>query len=103
MVLDPDWRIGLAGWPLSGVQSGCQCDVPADVVCDLVPHRLHHEHFPGLPLEGKPEELVLGATHLGHPRGRDRVCLGGELVSRHHFRHLLDRVLLLHRRHHQAD
>ena len=44
--------IGLAGWPLSGVQSGCQCDVPADVVCDLVPHRLHHEHFPGLPLEG---------------------------------------------------
>jgi len=40
---------------------------------------------------------------LGHPGGRDRVCLGGELVSRHHFRHLLDRVLLLHRRHHQAD
>ncbi|CAD0141626.1 protein of unknown function [Streptococcus thermophilus] len=52
MVLDPDWRIGLAGWPLFGVQSGYQCDVPADVVCDLVPHRLHHEHFPGLPLEG---------------------------------------------------
>lgn len=26
--------------------------VSADVVCVLVPHRLHHEHLPGLPLEG---------------------------------------------------